>query len=243
MSKQLSKGTVSLLNDAISTARILGIEKLVVDSHSLRGESQENSTFMLLPFPADTELEFGSIGISRISVLQSRLKLLGNDGAIVPEYKARDSGDQFVFRLVLKKNKTNIDFKCADPTHIRAPKGFNDPEHFGFSVSEDDINLMLSAKAAMQSDSVTFASTDGKVVKFSISASEGDALVHELESDLDTKSSTETFAASYKSYILFPVLKEVKDAAKDADVDIALTKRGILKITVNGIPTYIFPEV
>lgn len=243
MSKQLSKGTVELLTSAMSVATMLGVEKMVIDSHSLRGESQENGTFMLLPFPAGTELEFGAMGISRISVLRSRLGVIGEQGSITPDYKTRDSGEKFIFRMVLKKNKTSIDFKCADPAHIKAPKGFDDPDHFQFAVSAEDIKLMLVSRSAMQSETVSFASTDGSTVKFSVSASEGDALVHELESDLDSKTSTETFASSYKSKILFPVLRNISEAAKDADVDIVLTKRGIMKVEVFGIPTYIFPEV
>jgi len=243
MSKQLTKGTVSLLQSAIDVATILGIEKMVIDPHSLRGESKDNGTFMLLPFPDGTELEFGSMGISRIPVLNQRLRLIGDEGALVPEYKDRDNGDKFVFRIVLKKKNTKIDFKCADPAHIRAPKAFNDPDYFAFTVTAEDIQLMLKAKAAMQSENVSFASKDGKSVKFSISASEGDVLEHELESELDTKTPSDTFASSYKSKILFPVLKQISDDAKEAPVEITLTKRGIMKIEVNDIPTYIFPEV
>ncbi len=243
MSNEFSKGTVSLLQSAIEVATILGIEKMVIDSHSVRGESKDNGTFMLLPFPPDMELEFGSIGITRIPVFNQRMKLIGEQGSLTPDYKDRDSGDKFVFRIVLKKGRTKIDFKCADPAHIRAPKAFNDPEYFSFTVTPDDIDLMLKAKAAMQSENVTFASKDGKVVKFSISASEGDVLDHELESELDTKTPTETFASSYKSKILFPVLRSIIDDAKQEAVTVTLTKRGIMKIDVNDIPTYIFPEV
>lgn len=243
MSKTFSKGVLTLLQDAIDTATMLKIERMVIDSHSLRGESQENGTFMLLPFPADTELEFGAMGISRIDVLNARMKLVGADGTVTPDYKVRDSGDKFVFRLQLKKGKTTIDFKCADPSQIRAPKGFNDAESFGFKFTAADIALMLRGKAAMQADKVTFQSKDGQTVNYTISASEGDALVHQLDSELDIKTQTETFAASYSTKILFPVLKEISDAAKEADVEVVLTKRGILKIEVNGIPSYVFPEV
>lgn len=243
MSKPFGKGTISLLQDAIDTATKLGIERIVIDNLSLRGESQENATLMLLPFPDGTELDFGSIGIGRVPVLKARMKLLGSDGTITPEYKQRDSGEQFVFRLELKKNKTKIDFKCTDPAQVRAPKAFKDPDAFGFQFTSEDIQLMISAKAAMQADTVTLGTKDGKVVNYSISATEGDALVHELTSDLDIKTSTETFSASYKTKILFPVLKEISDEAKDGPVEVVVTKRGILKIEVNGIPSYIFPEV
>lgn len=243
MSKPFGKGTLTLLQDALDTATMLGIERLVIDNLSLRGESQDNGTLMLLPFPDGTELDFGSMGIGRVPVLKARLKLLGADGTITPEYKQRDSGEQFVFRLELKKNKTKIDFKCTDPAQVRAPKAFKDPDAFGFQFTAEDIKMMVSAKAAMQADTVTFRSGDNGTVNYTISASEGDALVHELESGLDIKTTTDTFAASYKTKILFPVLKEISDAAKEAPVDVVVTKRGILKIEVNGIPAYVFPEV
>lgn len=242
MNKPLSKGTLTLLKDAMDTANILGIERMVIDNHSLRGESQQQ-TFMLLPFPEGTELEFGAIGISRIPVLQARLKLLGNDGTIIPEYKTRDSGDNFVFRLALKSGKTKIDFKCADPAQIKAPKRFTDPVNFAWTLNAQDIKLMLSTKRAMDSKTVSFISKDGNTVSFSISASEGDALTHELDSVLDSKTTTNTFAVSYKVAILFPLLNEIMEAAKEADVAVEITKRGILQVEVHGITTYIFPEV
>lgn len=242
MKKSFSKGTLTLLQDAIDTAGVLGIERMVIDGHSLRGEAKENGTLILYPFPADTELDFGSIGIGRIPVLQSRWNLLGDDCELVPEFKSRDSGEHFVFRIVLKKNKTNLEFKCTDPAQIRAPKAFNDPDAFEFVFTAYDIDLMVRAKAAMQADRVTFSSKDGTSVQYSISATEGDTLVHELESDLDSKTPSTTFAVSYKPKILFPVLKSVLADAKEAPVSVLLTKRGILKLEINGIPSYIFPE-
>ncbi len=241
MSKQLSKPALGLIQDAIDTARALGIERMVIDSLSLRGES-DDGTAMIFPFPDGTELEFGSIGINRISVLRERLRLLGPDGTVTPEYKQRDSGEQFVFRLVLKQGKTSVEFKCADPSRIKAPKFMNDPELFAFSITAQDINLMLKAKSAMQVEYVTFSSKDGSSVQFSVTASEGDTLTHELESTLDTKTSETTFASMFKTKFLFPVLKEISDAAKEAPVDVILTKRGIMKIEVNGIPAIVFPE-
>lgn len=240
--EKLTKGALQLLDDAITVATILGIERVVIDSHSLRGESQDNGTMLLFPFPSGTELEFGAMGISRVPVLKARLRLLGDDGTITPEYKVRDSGERFIFRLSLKKGKTKIDFKCADPAQVRAPKAFNDPDYFGFTFSADDIKLMLAAKSAMQADTVSFIS-DGSSVSYSVNASEGDALVHELDSVLDIKDSSDTFTVSYKAKILFPVLKEIMDAAKEGNVEVVLTRRGILKIEVNDIPIYVFPEV
>lgn len=243
MSKPFGKGTMTLLQDAIDTATRLGIERFVIDSFSLRGESQENGTLMLLPFPDGTELDFGSIGIGRVGVLKSRLQLMGTEGTVTPEYKTRDSGEQFVFRLELKKNRTKIDYKCTDPAQIRAPKAFKDPDMAQFSVTAEDIKLMLSAKNAMQSDKVTFTSSDGKVVRFMISASEGDALDHEFESSLDMLLPVDSFTASYDTKYLFPILKEISDAAKEAPVELIVTKRGIMKIEVNNIPAYVFPKV
>lgn len=240
---KMSNGALQLLNDAITVATILGIERVVIDNHSLRGESQDNGTMLLFPFPQGTELEFGAMGISRVPVLRARMRLLGDEGIVTPEYKVRDSGEKFIFRLGLSKSRTKIDFKCADPAQIRAPKAFNDPEHFGFSVSAEDITMMLAAKTAMQADTVSFISSDSKTVSYSVHASEGDVLAHELDTSLDIKEDVDTFTFSYKTKILFPVLKEIMDVAKDGNVDIVITRRGILKIEVKDIPIYVFPEV
>ena len=38
------------------------------------------------------------------------------------------------------------------------------------------------------------------------------------------------------------VLKEVSDAADEGPVEVIITRRGIMKIEVNGITAYVFPE-
>ena len=98
----------------------------------------------------------GGGGLPISNMYNYRLKLIGADNTITPEYKERDSGDKFVFRLELKMNKTKVDFKCTDPTQIRAPKAFKDPDAFNFQFTADDIKLMVNAKSAMQADTVTF---------------------------------------------------------------------------------------
>lgn len=243
MSKELSSGTFSLIQDAIDVASMLNIDRFVIDSHSLRGHSQENGTILLLPFPDDTELEFGAMGISRVTELKSRLRLLGDSAKVIPDYKERDSGDKFVFRLNIKHNKTKVEFKCADPAQIRAPKAMNDPDHFVFTFTNEDVALMLKSKSAMGADTVSFVSKDGKSVTFSVMGSEGDALTHELSTEVEVKADADEFNFIYKTKILFPVLKEVLDATKKSEVEVAVTRRGVMKMSIIDIPVFIFPEV
>ncbi len=75
-----------------------------------------------------------------------------------------------------------------------------------------------------------------------MSASEGDVLCTLSNLPLDSKTDTNTFATLYKTKFLFPVLKEVSDAADEGPVEVIITRRGIMKIEVNGITAYVFPE-
>lgn len=243
MSNKLSKSTIKLLNNVLATASMLGVERAVIDSHSIRGSTEDNETFMLLKFDSDVELEFGAMGIGRIGALKKRLNVLKDSPDILVEYKSRDSGDKFVFRLQMKKGRTTVDFKCTDPTQIKAPKNYHDAPAFSFSVTAEDIKLMLSSKSAIGAENVMFRSTDGETVEFLMSGDEGDAFTHILESPLDKKTDTEEFCVTYKNKILFPVLKEVSDAAKEADVEIIINERGSLVIDVNGIPVYVLAEI
>ncbi|QDJ96497.1 hypothetical protein Xoosp13_311 [Xanthomonas phage Xoo-sp13] len=243
MSDKVSKELQNKLQRALKTATSLGVEKIVVDNHSIRGDSQENSTMFILPFEAGTELDIGAMGITRVQELNSRIKLLKDEGTLLADFKTRDSGDKFVLRLVLKRDKTSIDFKCADPAMLKCPKALNDPDHFSFSFTKEDVDLMNSSKSVMKSDKVSFTSKDQKTVNFTISASEGDILSHELETDLDIKTDTDTFTVSYKTNILFPVLKELTTDLKKDTVTVTITRRGIMKLDVHGIPAYVFAEV
>lgn len=242
MTTKLSKSSMKMLKDAIRTASILGMEKLVIDHHSIRGESLENSTLMLLKFPEDMEMEFGSIAITRVQELISRMRILGSDGDIAPEFKTRDSGEQFVFRLKLKRGRTSVEFKCADPAYVKAPKAFNDPDSFTFTVVPEDVEVMLSAKSVMQTEKITFIGKDDGAVSITASASEGDKMVHEIGSKFEAlNDANDSFTYSYKTKILFPVLKELLSSAEEEVITIS--RRGIIKVYINDIPAFIFPEL
>lgn len=243
MTNKLSKTSVKLLKDAINTASILGMEKLVIDQHSIRGESLENSTLMLLKFPEDMELEFGAMAITRVQELVSRMRILGSDGDIIPEFKTRDSGDQFVFRLKFKRGRTSVEFKCADPAYVKAPKAFNDPDSYRFSVVPEDVEILLSAKAVMQTERITFIGKDDGSVSVTASASEGDKMVHEIDSEFERlNDANDSFTYSYKTKILFPVLKGLLSSSGEEET-ITISRRGIIKVYINDIPAFIFPEL
>lgn len=242
MTTKLSKASIKMIKDAMRTASILGMEKLVIDNHSIRGESQENSTLMLLKFPEDMDLEFGAMAITRVPELMSRMRILGNDGDIVPDYKSRDSGDQFVFRLKLKRGRTSVEFKCADPAYVKAPKAFNDPDCYSFAVTPEDLEVMLSAKAVMQTDKITFIGNEDGKVEFTASASEGDKLLHSLEDSYENLcDGNDSFTYSYKTKILFPILKELLSGEEGETITIS--RRGIIKVYINDIPSFVFPEL
>ena len=121
---KITKNTQTIIKNAVDIATTLGIENLVIDKISLRGENKELGIVLLLP-TKNIELEFDAIGLGRISLLKSRMQML-NDAQI--EFDLMDKGQQdvIVSNLKLISGRTKIGFKCSDPTRINAPKSIND---------------------------------------------------------------------------------------------------------------------
>src|ERR1700740_2770352 len=119
---ELSKETIEFLENVIDVAKILKIENVILDHECVRGHLKEEGS-MIIQRDNLPKFEFTSLGISRINILDTRLSLLGNDLAIEAEEHTKDNGEKTIYKLILSKGKTVVEFKCADAALMaKAPK-------------------------------------------------------------------------------------------------------------------------
>lgn len=238
---QLSTETINFLTNVIQVAKILKIENIILDKECVRGHFQEEGS-MIIHRTNLPNFEFNSLGISRISVLDTRLSLLGNSANIEAEEKQMDSGEKTIYKLILSNNKTTVEFKCVNPALIpKAPKLLKDPVFFTFDVSEESIVLLVRAQSAIKGDNVSFSgSKTGVVAK--LSDTEGDMFNHIISDKVvySSESDKDKFYFSYKLRTLVPLLKA---ALTEDGVTINITRRGIINLMVNGINVYITQEI
>jgi hypothetical protein len=239
----LSEDDTKKFAEVISTAKVMGIESLIIDAESIRGQSDEG-TFIISDNTID-QFKQTPIGISRVSVLFSRLNLLG-EGKKLPklelEFKERDNGDKIILRIKIKNVKSSVDFKCADPLMIKAKKVFKDNLIYEFDLNEDTIELMIKSNSAMQTDKIKLILDDGKVF-FNINDIEGDSLKHLVTETVVLSDPDKTsFLVNLKNKITLPLFKL---ALKENDkINIKISEiRNVLNFRLNGLNVYAMPEV
>lgn len=245
----LDEQDVKKLIDILTLAKIVGIENLIIDSLSARGESNDG-VFIITDHTIEQfkKTPFGitsNEGSSRVSVLLQRLNIIA-EGKKLPkvelEFKERDNGDKIVFRLKIKNNRTTVEFRCADPQMVKAKKILKDALIYDFDLTDETIELMIKSNAAMQTDKIKLILDDGKIY-FNINDIEGDSLKHLVTESVTLVDPTKNkFIVTLKHRIVLPLLKL---ALKENDrLNIKLSEiRNVMTFELNGINIYIMPEV
>jgi hypothetical protein len=236
---KITKETQKIIKNAIEIATTLGVENIVMDKFSLRGENKELGIAIILP-TQDMDLEFDAIGLGRIALLKSRLQML--DGAEI-QFDTMDKSDAtIVSKLTIALGKTKIGFKCQDPKLINAPKAINDPIFYEMNLNESDVETLIKGIGTMSSDTVNF-STDDDTIFVKISDVQGDMFTHELDSKVELKDdSAPSLSKSYKSKTLRTIFTNYIRKDDNNILPLSITRRGVMKLVILGMNIYLFPE-
>ena len=68
---KLDANTISYINDVVKTAQLIGCEDIMIEPNRVRG-IDEARTVCILQTDNVPDMPFGSIGLNRLSVFQSR---------------------------------------------------------------------------------------------------------------------------------------------------------------------------
>jgi hypothetical protein len=242
---KLNKNVVEYLQRLIKTCILCGIDSVSVESNLVRGQSLDNSkgTFLLEYENIPPSLGFSSIGIGRVKTLSNRISILDSDDTnIFFEGKEKDNGDIMVKKLQLTNKKTKIDFSCYDSLRIKAPKAFNDPMFYEFSISEDTLKIMSRAIAAIDTTSISFSTDKDGSIKFRTTDVEGDIFDHLVSESctISDDADKDNFFYAYEIKYILPLFKASIDTSGKLKVNIS--RRGIMRVIVNGFSIYVLPE-
>lgn len=240
--KKFTPETIKIIKNAVEIASTLSVESIVMDKFSLRGENKEMGIVLIMPTKDDIDLEFDAIGIGRVQLLKNRLNLFDNASLSFSLFDKGEDTDT-VSAIFMKKDKTKLSFKCADPRFINAPKAINDPVHYRLKMTEQDAQILMKAVSTMSSETINFSVEDGGEVVVKISDKEGDMFSHEMGGSLSVDPDANgTFSKSYKSKTLRTIFSNFIKKDDSTILPISITKRGVMRLDVLGIGIYIFPE-
>lgn len=240
--KKLNEETAKLIKNFLTVASTLGIDAIIIDAKSARGENKENGIALISKISENVQTNFDAIGIGRVQDLKNKMNSV-DDYELYVDYSDKYDNGNIVSDLYIKKNKLVISFKCQDPKFITAPKSINDPVHFTLEMSSKDVHKLSKSISIMTSDTTIFEINE-ETFLLKIFDYSGDSLTHEIEYDNLTKSedAQSSFSKSYKSKILRSIFNNFIKLKDDETLNLSITRRGVMKITFFGIDVYLFPE-
>jgi hypothetical protein len=232
---KIDTDTLNFIQKVVQTAGMVDIDNIIIDDESARGLS-ENNTVVLLEKEIPP-LSVGAIGLNRTDVFEQRLEVVqGMDGFAITAVTDDEKG--FVRSLTMKAKGTKIDYRCANPTAIRAPRVINDVMIARIQLSSEAVDLLKKGAAAMGSDDVSITSNkDG--VSFALVDVNSDTFDHafaEKAEQLD-KESEAYFTNKYPVKTLLALFKH------DSSNTFNVGKKGTLLVKINDLGVYVLPKV
>lgn len=229
-----------ILKNAIDVASVLGIDAIVMDKFSLRGENKELGAVIIMPTDK-LDLEIDAIGVSNIGSLKNRMNMMG-DADITYQLMEKYEDEKIVGQIKLTQGRTKISFKCADPKMIVAPKSINDPSHYKLHLIDEDVETVIKGIGTMGSEYITFVTEEGKSF-FKIADTQGDLFSHELDASIEyIKDDGVELTKTYKAKTLRTILTNYIRKDDTTLLAVEVTRRGIMKLSVLGMTIYLFPE-
>lgn len=232
---KLSPETLAFIQNVVHTAEMVDIDSIIIDPESVRGLS-ENNTVVLLEKDVP-QLEIGSIGLNRTDVFQQRLDVVKElDKFAIDAVVDEDKG--FVRSLTMKAKGTKVDYRCANPATIRAPRIINDELSARVEITPEAVKMLQKGASAMGAELVEFRS-DAEGVSFALVDANSDTFEHSFADAASplSKDSDGSFTHKYPVKTLLSLFKDGSVTHFDVGA------KGTMLVKVNDLGVYVIPKV
>jgi len=240
----LDPTSLKYLQDVVRVCRLVGVDNVAIEPKMIRGMDDDqkvviflNDEGLAIPNRKVPDFAFGSIGLSRLGVFQTRLDIARTQDKFTIEVVTKPDVP-YVQSLVMKATGTKIDYRCMDPTKIKAPKKLNDVMKFRVKINAQAVTLLQKAVAAMSADVVTLIS-NSEGVSFELVDVNKDVFKHTFADDVEVLDDGKgvSFAHRYPVKTLLSMFKE--DPAGTFEVG----GKGLLLFPIAGINVYVLPQI
>lgn len=225
---KLEKKPLELIWRVVLTAKLVNIDNVIIEEGRIRG-IDENRTVVLFHEDEDITLDVGSLGITRIDTLLSRLNLvMGRDDFNV-DVKVDDTKG-FIRSLTMKAKGTRVEYRCADPAHVAAPRVINDVMQAKVMLPQPDAVLLQDgAKAMGNAELVTIKNVKDEVM-FELEDVNGDVFDRVF-----AKGVQHEFSHKYPVRTILALLKN--------GGEFEIGQKGMLKVVNEELGVLILPRV
>jgi hypothetical protein len=233
---KLDVDTIAYIQKVVKTAQMVGIDNVIIEPNITRA-IDDDKTVVLFQNENVPDMPFGSIGLNRIGVFMSRLDIAKTQDGFSIESDSPE-GSEFVRSLTMKAKGVKIDYRCANPTTIQAPRQINDTLKYRIPLNAEAVVLLQKGQSAMSADTVTIVSNKNGV-SFEIVDINKDVFSHTFTTKVENLADDEnvSFAHRYPIKNLLPLFKQ------NADGCFEVGQKGILSISVQGLNLFVLPQV
>lgn len=239
---KLKPESLAYVLNVVRTAKLVGIDNIIIEPDTVRA-MDDARTVVIFQNEGVPDMEFNSIGINRIDVLMARYEIANSTQGFSAEVDTKNEGeDEFATSLILKGKGTKIDYRCADPSKISAPRTINDVIRYSVNLTAEAVTLLQKGVAAMTAENVSIISNDG--VSFELVDVNNDIFKHTFADDAQLVPdedgevvSTTKFAHRYPVKTLLALFRSNPEGT------FSVGQKGILSFPVNGLTVYVLPQV
>ena len=236
----LTDPLIKYIEKAVNVAKIAGIDNLILETDRIRA-MDEDATIFICHNTDVPELPFGAVGMTRIGVFSSRLDIASSMGdvSVIATVDETDPKNTFVRALQLKGKGVKVDYRCANPTTLKAPKQVADPKAYSAVMSATAVQMMVKGQSAMAADDVALiGSKDG--IQLEIKDNNSDALTYQIDDMVTIEgegpAKTPDFFHRYPIKTITALFKQNQDGR------FYITSKGIAVITVDDLTVYVMPR-
>ena len=225
--------SLAYVQSVLRTASIVKIGNIVIAPNLVKG-ADDTKTVIIYQTTGIPAMPFGSIGINRADVFSSRVEIAKTAENFSIDAVMHTSTEQpFVRALTMKGKGIKIDYRCANPQVIPAPKFFNEVVTHSMKITPEAISLMQRGQAAMSTDEISFIGNDTGI-SFEMSDVNNDALVYQIDDHIvSATGDAPNFSHKYPIKTVYSLFKA------NTDGFFHVTSRGLLKVVVNSLDIYV----
>lgn len=233
---KLDQQTLAYITNVVNTAQMVGIDDVIIEPGKVRA-IDENKTVVLFQEENVPDMMFGSVGLNRINVFLSRLDIArtqeGFEVSVVT-----DDNNEFARGLTMKAKGVKVDYRCANPRTIQAPKSVNDELVCRINITPEAVYLLQKGQTAMGTDVVSVISNENGVT-FELIDVNGDKFSHTFTHEVTTltDNADTTFVNKYPVKTLLSLFKDNPEGS------FSIGRKGILNIVVNHMNIFVLPQV
>ncbi len=234
---KLDPFTLAYIQNVVETALLVHIDSVIIEPDKIRAVDDDRLVVIFQDHDVPV-LPFRSIGLNRIDIFMSRYQIAKSCDNVEIE-ATLDDAKEFARALTMKGKGVKIDYRCANPATIAAPKTLNDTVKYRITLTPEAVLLMSKGASAMKADEIEFVGDPVDGVSFKMEDINKDTFVHTFASSYTLEGATgmpSKFAHRYPVKHLLTLFKQCPDG------DFFLTSKGMIKVVVNKLDLYIPPR-